>query len=1053
MKTYGLAADADVTCYREKDGGKGVSQSGNWWYNGGYTLYQTQPLGDDESNTHSCYHNYHVRSWYRVTISEAVTGEFEVWTTGAKNRKWSQGSDTGAPCQIGYDKHFMMKLTVAQAGKACQPFTGDIANAVVPDACKSSGIPNGFLCDVKCPKPYFAVGQLSCDNGEWFDSYKCTDKTCRSTAQNEFTGMGGVGGTGCGGHTAVGTACTPTCKQGDWWVSTAAKVTCEENGQWSGKGQCFPPGDDVPAEMTQDVEFTQTPGIDNKFTLTWNPPQQTHGGSPVQYYEIKVASGCASGLPSRWNSPKPPTALTFTKTCNTPLSIAVDACNENHCEPGQAVGVTETNFYRLTQSIVSPADRTRACKVEYGEKCHAASVLSWREQSRMTSALRGGNLRDERVWLGATRDSKGIWKWADGTPIAGYFENWDTLQGKNGAGQPYMCVQWNNGGKMQAKWHDCEANDGELRVMCKCDFEGDKNPEPHQCVKILDHDLGPLPNGDFHEEAGAVTTSAPTASPTRPTASGQWQQLRGWKVEGTMGKTSCTSHGKTPPASVNGGNGHFSKGHDPLPLAMKMCEEDPDCLGFEDDIQDGGGLWFFSKPSCQGKDSLKFSVHPARENKDMTRPYWFQSVWIKGTNTCESLIQSGQFTLPSERTACPSASTPPAAKGYAPQSHWVKRMTDEKWTIQPAYDNDFKTWFKTYPCQTTNCGQTGAGSRNAALLQSDTRNAELLGTGDCSVPELIDVPYSHMRTNKLSRYFSKTGKSGIKEDCVWSPGDQGADSHPGYGRCDAYGRGKLDDLYGWVVDHVPSGNPWWQHDVGMTSTLLGVDTQGRSDICQYVKSYKFKVSTDGDNWIDVDGGKVYQAAQCGGWWEGSCRGATCRNNHHRVLFAKPVQARYLRIYPMSAGPGQSEAGLRSLPLGCKGADTAFPKTGPPAIKYNEYGYQWVDINSKGKPASRGFDKYANPLLTGGFCAEGGTEKWLGGCFYEFPDLKAEVVAKYGRVVYWSDQRRDFVEEYAAKLIKTSTTACDALDNCLGFTLDPRQHVYVHVKKKLRTQGQ
>jgi hypothetical protein len=40
-------------------------------------------------------------------------------------------------------------------------------------------------------------------------------------------------------------------------------------------------------------------------------------------------------------------------------------------------------------------------------------------------------------------------------------------------------------------------------------------------------------------------------------------------------------------------------------------------------------------------------------------------------------------------------------------------------------------------------------------------------------------------------------------------------------------------------------------------TVTEVKTQGDGDYSNWIKSYKLKITTDGSNWTDVEGGKEY----------------------------------------------------------------------------------------------------------------------------------------------------------------------------------------------------
>ena len=89
---------------------------------------------------------------------------------------------------------------------------------------------------------------------------------------------------------------------------------------------------------------------------------------------------------------------------------------------------------------------------------------------------------------------------------------------------------------------------------------------------------------------------------------------------------------------------------------------------------------------------------------------------------------------------------------------------------------------------------------------------------------------------------------------------------------------------------------WLAMDTGSVRNIIGVVTQGRGwdsangDKRQMVNSYTVSVSDDDKvTWKDVDAGKIFTGNVVG---EGA--DTKVQNN-----FAAPVQARYVRIHPVS----------------------------------------------------------------------------------------------------------------------------------------------------------
>lgn len=100
-----------------------------------------------------------------------------------------------------------------------------------------------------------------------------------------------------------------------------------------------------------------------------------------------------------------------------------------------------------------------------------------------------------------------------------------------------------------------------------------------------------------------------------------------------------------------------------------------------------------------------------------------------------------------------------------------------------------------------------------------------------------------------------------------------------------YGRGRLNSRGSWRAATAKAGAEYLQLDTGASQSLAGVATQGRRDDSEWVTSFRVKVSSDGSTWTDVECGRAF-------------KGNVDRHTKHRALFRDPVQARYVRIYPM-----------------------------------------------------------------------------------------------------------------------------------------------------------
>eukprot|EP00961_Rhodomonas_salina_P231425 3125867-Rhodomonas_salina.1 len=98
-----------------------------------------------------------------------------------------------------------------------------------------------------------------------------------------------------------------------------------------------------------------------------------------------------------------------------------------------------------------------------------------------------------------------------------------------------------------------------------------------------------------------------------------------------------------------------------------------------------------------------------------------------------------------------------------------------------------------------------------------------------------------------------------------------------------------------------------QLDLGASTAVAGVATRGRRDSLQYVRTFKVLHSLDGVTWTDVNGGYAFP-------------GNTDSNTEVSTLFAGPVQARYVRIYPQQWVTYMSMRAGVILQAGCADAD-------------------------------------------------------------------------------------------------------------------------------------
>jgi uncharacterized protein (DUF1800 family) len=104
---------------------------------------------------------------------------------------------------------------------------------------------------------------------------------------------------------------------------------------------------------------------------------------------------------------------------------------------------------------------------------------------------------------------------------------------------------------------------------------------------------------------------------------------------------------------------------------------------------------------------------------------------------------------------------------------------------------------------------------------------------------------------------------------------------------------RLDSNLGWCVNPAQRkpGASWLQMDMGKVTAVNGVSTKGRNRSNQRVTAFKVSISKDGKSWTPVDGGKTFI-------------GNVARSDVLiKNTFSKPVQARFVRIYPYKYAGG------------------------------------------------------------------------------------------------------------------------------------------------------
>ena len=108
----------------------------------------------------------------------------------------------------------------------------------------------------------------------------------------------------------------------------------------------------------------------------------------------------------------------------------------------------------------------------------------------------------------------------------------------------------------------------------------------------------------------------------------------------------------------------------------------------------------------------------------------------------------------------------------------------------------------------------------------------------------------------------------------------------------SHGRGRLNSIQGWSPK-TKTRNEWYQIDLSSEQRIIGIVTQGRADGYenQYIKSYKVKVSIDGNIWTDVDNGRIFTG--------NNEKTIEDPDFEVRTKFTNPINSRYVRVYPVT----------------------------------------------------------------------------------------------------------------------------------------------------------
>jgi hypothetical protein len=127
----------------------------------------------------------------------------------------------------------------------------------------------------------------------------------------------------------------------------------------------------------------------------------------------------------------------------------------------------------------------------------------------------------------------------------------------------------------------------------------------------------------------------------------------------------------------------------------------------------------------------------------------------------------------------------------------------------------------------------------------------------------------------------------------------------------SHGAGRLDSVRSWS-SQVNAVGKWYQLSLNSPVNVSGVAMKGRPDHSQWVTSTKFQYENEDGEFVDVDGGFIFDANYD-------------RHSLMKIFFEKPVRTKAIRIYPQTwkghmsgrfgiLRGGSSSEGYRSMPV-------------------------------------------------------------------------------------------------------------------------------------------
>ena len=271
---YAYPADSTLTCYDA----------------GSVDRYAVGRTGSEKP--HSCKTQgrsvANIATWFPVVVESAVSGSYEVWTTGTGDvLDPGLDEDVPDPCSMDDNRSFFLPLSVAAGSALCTTQPDVPAHVVASSLLQCNGevheIPVGMQCNAQCEPGYMPVGDLVCEEdpldntqADWSTSFSCVAQTCGLPDSGNNAAISSmIAGVSlpCTRFTPAGAECEFVCLAASG-LAGVGYIACDSMGAWqpgSNYSGCVPPTPEPPTEAPPTAS-PPTPAPETMVPPTPSPP-------------------------------------------------------------------------------------------------------------------------------------------------------------------------------------------------------------------------------------------------------------------------------------------------------------------------------------------------------------------------------------------------------------------------------------------------------------------------------------------------------------------------------------------------------------------------------------------------------------------------------------------------------------------------------------------------------------------------------------------------------------------------------------------------------------